>query len=307
MDGETMVDARGRDLRTSEGSAPADGFEQVLTATIGADRTLVAAVAEPAEPRLSGLLGTVVGPGFRARMAAVLPDHAARRTLLHTLLDDLPGAALVSGYARQRAQPPVAPRDASAGGAFAQHVKASEDMCAGWAADATIMVTFRTTGSIPTPMGPVAPVLERPGDLLSWHVMAPLGRQATRRRRRLDLLPPSADRATWAFDSHFRDSYRDAAGVETAVHEYVVNGWLDPGCRHIGGVLAEARVLPWVECPGAVASASQLAGRSVADLRAEVRAEFTGTTTCTHLNDSFRILADVVPLLALAHAGAATP
>jgi hypothetical protein len=45
----------------------------------------------------------------------------------------------------------------------------------------------------------------------------------------------------------------------------------------------------------------------VADLRAEVRAEFTGTTTCTHLNDSFRILADVVPLLALAHAGAATP
>ena len=58
------------------------------------------------------------------------------------------------------------------------------------------------------------------------------------------------------------------------MHEYVGNGWLDPGCRHIGGVLAEARVLPWVECPGAGASASQLAGRSVADLRAEVRAEF---------------------------------
>ncbi len=298
--GEIVVDARSRDLRTGRRPSRIWTTEQHLTATIGIDRTLVAVEAEPAEPRLSQLLGTMVGPGFRARMTAVLADHAERRTLLHTLLDDLPGATLVSGYAMQRAQPPVIPEGSPADGAFAQHVMASEDMCSGWAADATIMVTFRTKGSVPTPMGPEAPVLERAGDELSWHDMAPLAEEATRRRRRLDLVQPSGDRPNWSFDSHFRDSYRDAHGVETAIHEYVVEGWLADSGRQIGGVRVEPRVLPWVECPAAVDSGTRLPGMPLTELRSKVRAEFTGTTTCTHLNDSFRVLADLIPLLAQA-------
>ena len=297
MSGPIEVDARARDLRTGEGTW-AD--EQRLRATLGADRVIVAIAAEPAEPRLARLVGATAGPGFRARMTELLPDHAERRTLLHTLLDDLPGASLVSGYAMQRTNPPVVP---AGGGGYARHVKVAEDMCAGWASDATIVVTFRATGEIPHPIGPPAPALERNGDPLSWHDMAPLPPESTRRRRRLDVLPPSEETRSWAFDSHFRDSYCDADGAETAIHEYLVDGWISEDGRHLGDVRAQALVLPWVECPGAVASAGRLAGRVLADLRAEVRAEFVGTATCTHLNDSFRVLADLEPLLHLAEAG----
>jgi hypothetical protein len=58
-------------------------------------------------------------------------------------------------------------------------------------------------------------------------------------------------------------------------------------------IAATANVLPWQECPRALASAGRLAGQPVADLRRVVRREFTGTSTCTHLNDVLRLLADV--------------
>ena len=56
---------------------------------------------------------------------------------------------------------------------------------------------------------------------------------------------------------------------------------------------ATPRVLPWFECPEAAASAGRLAGRTLDSLRAGVRAEFLGASTCTHLNDMLRALADV--------------
>jgi hypothetical protein len=56
---------------------------------------------------------------------------------------------------------------------------------------------------------------------------------------------------------------------------------------------ATPRVLPWFECPEAAASAGRLAGRTLKSLRAGVRAEFLGASTCTHLNDMLRALADV--------------
>jgi len=61
---------------------------------------------------------------------------------------------------------------------------------------------------------------------------------------------------------------------------------------------ARAHVLPWVECPGALASATRLSGMPVAELRDHVRREFRGTSTCTHLNDTLRSLGDVNVLIA---------
>ena len=66
---------------------------------------------------------------------------------------------------------------------------------------------------------------------------------------------------------------------------------------------ATPRVLPWFECPEAAASAGRLAGRSLDSLRAGVRAEFLGATTCTHLNDMLRALADVEILARAGMAG----
>ena len=66
-----------------------------------------------------------------------------------------------------------------------------------------------------------------------------------------------------------------------------------PTTRTLTTIAATANVLPWQECPGAVASATRLAGLPITDLRRVVRRELTGTSTCTHLNDVLRLLADV--------------
>jgi hypothetical protein len=52
-----------------------------------------------------------------------------------------------------------------------------------------------------------------------------------------------------------------------------------------------------MECPGAVGSAHRLAGMPLSELRPWVRRELTGVSTCTHLNDTLRSLADVTVLL----------
>ena len=171
-----------------------------------------------------------------------------------------------------------------------------DDICAGWAHDATMMVTIRTKGAIPVAIGPPAPVLERPDDPWAWHDMEPLAPHAMRRRRRLDLVAPTGPDPEYRVDVHFRDSHMDAEGVESVVHEYSVSGAVDGVEGRVLEMVAEARVLPWMECPGAVASAGRLVGMPLAELRTWVRRELTGASTCTHLNDTLRSLGDVTAL-----------
>ena len=67
-------------------------------------------------------------------------------------------------------------------------------------------------------------------------------------------------------------------------------------CRSASSPRANPRVLPWFECPEAAGSARRLVGDSLDGLRAHVRAEFVGASTCTHLNDALRALEDVPAL-----------
>jgi hypothetical protein len=122
-----------------------------------------------------------------------------------------------------------------------------------------------------------------------------------RRYRRLDLRPvddPAAN-CPALFDAHFRDSHLDGDGVETIVHEYTVTGSVDTLTRTITSVTAEVRVLPWQECPGAIGSAARVQGMPLRELRARIRGEFVGTSTCTHLNDTLRAIGDLDALLDL--------
>ena len=43
-------------------------------------------------------------------------------------------------------------------------------------------------------------------------------------------------------------------------------------------MVAVAHVLPWMECPGALASAGRLAGIPLSGLRSQVRREWTGAS-----------------------------
>jgi hypothetical protein len=56
-------------------------------------------------------------------------------------------------------------------------------------------------------------------------------------------------------------------------------------------------VLPWQECPGAVESATRITGMTLQDLHFRVRNEMAGTSTCTHLNDLLRSVADTSALV----------
>jgi K+/H+ antiporter YhaU regulatory subunit KhtT len=116
-----------------------------------------------------------------------------------------------------------------------------------------------------------------------------------RRRRRLDVV--AADEGAYDVSVFFRDSHVDGAGEETVVHEYEVAAVVDAASRTVRSIEATADVLPWAECPAAVGSAARLVGRPLADLRPWVRRTFTGTSTCTHLNDTLRGLTDVETLI----------
>jgi hypothetical protein len=122
-----------------------------------------------------------------------------------------------------------------------------------------------------------------------------------RRRRRLDVVSPDplgADDRRYGIDAHFRDSHVDGEGDESVVHEYSVMGAIDAVEGRVWDIRARAQVLPWVECPGALASADRLSGLAIDELRSQVRREFKGTSTCTHLNDTLRSLGDVDVLVA---------
>ena len=311
---DAVVDARARDLRTNlDGTTDVVGTA-TLQARISPTRELLSIGTFPDIPALQSLLGASVGPGFRSRVNAIVTDGCEDGSLLYLLLDDLPGATLVSGYAlvratfdeapsidegpqtdRPRPAPPAAPPAGSATGPFPDF-GAQDDICAGWAHDATMLVHVRETGSLPVTLGPPAPILEDDADPISWHVMADLAPHAVRRRRRLDLLVPPEGAREHAIDLHFRDSHVDGQGRETIMHEYTMSGAIDLEVGRIGSVSARAHVLPWVECPAALASAQRVDGMDLAALRTRVRKEFVGRSTCTHLNDSLRSLADVTAL-----------
>ena len=119
-----------------------------------------------------------------------------------------------------------------------------------------------------------------------------------RRRRRLDVVH-SGDGREVLIDAMFRDTYMRADGQETIVHEYTLAAAVDTESGTILRSEAVPRVLPWQECPGAVDSATRITGMRLADLHFRVRQELSGTSTCTHLNDLVRSIADAEALIPL--------
>src|SRR4029450_11223688 len=155
--------------------------------------------------------------GRRGRASPFSPREPDGLPLLNLLLDDLPGAVLVAGYAMQR-HPTWTQRRIPV-----EHLSAAADVCAGWAAGATLLGTAEATGSVPTPT--TAPLPSETDDPTAGHPRPALKPGSMRGARRLGVVrEDELDR----FDVHFRDSYVDRDGVEGAVHEYTLQGRFDP-------------------------------------------------------------------------------
>jgi hypothetical protein len=282
--------ARARDLVTEFDGTGRVHDEWSLNVTLAPDPSapILAITSDPPYPPLDALRGLSVRRGFRAAAGEALPADFAAHTLLATLLDDLPGSLVVSGYAAGRMGQfdEVSPE-------LQAKMARQADICAGWQSGGTLMIDISRGLPPPTVTGPSAEALTRSDDPLGWHHLEPLGPHAMRRARRTDVLAGSPA----PVDAYFRDSHLDEDGRHTSIHEYSVAATL--GTDELEDIEAVSHALPWVECPSAVASAKRLIGTPVHDLRARVRREFVGTTTCTHLNDMLRSLEDLEALVEL--------
>jgi hypothetical protein len=279
---------RARDLLTGTDGSTLVAAQAEVRATVDAERRLHELRSQPDGDTTATLVGSTVASGFRRLVDATVPDHRDAQSPLYLLLDDLPVAALISGYADLYFRPDELQMQTGA------HPKA--DICSGWRSDGTMMVAIGETGRVPVPVGPLAPPLERPDDALSWHSMETLPPGAMRRRRRIDVY----GQAPLRVQAMFRDTHVDPDGVETVLHEYSVDAVVDDETWRIRSIDAVPRVLPWVECPWAAASAKRLEGEDVRSLRRVVAQSLQGISTCTHLNDMLRSLADVAPLARMA-------
>jgi hypothetical protein len=296
---------RARDLCTSANGEARVVAEASIDGRLGDGHRLHSLHTQPVEPAVEGLLGLEVGRGFRAALGRTAWQTTAAGDPLHLLLDDLPVAALISGYVtlyrgdrphdRVHPDPPGEPPVQAA----AAMVK--EDICSGWRHDGTMMVELRSGGGFPAPVGPPAPRLTT-ADPIGWHQIDDLPPNSMRRRRLVDVV--------WgeplAVHAMFRDTHTGPDGVETVLHEYTVEATVDPLTLRVLGCRATPRSLPWPECPAAAASALRLEGQSVGELRSFVQHELRGISTCTHLNDLLRSLGEVARLHVLAETISAT-
>lgn len=285
--GRNRVVGLGRDLRTHDDDTAEVIDTARVDAVVSGAGIVLELASDPPLPPLHELLGAPVQKGLRARVEALVPDEVSAGTVSHQLLDDLPMAQLIASYGTSRERPDFRLPPESA--------ERLADICAGWVRGGTMLFHLGDTGIFPIPVGPVAPALDTRDDRLAWHELPALEPRTVRRRRRLDVSP----RADGGFevDVHFRDSHLGADGPEDVLHEYTLAVVVDAELVVVSSS-AEARTLPWPECPGSLGSASRIVGHPVSVLRPLVLDGFKGTSTCTHLNDALRSLAGVTALVA---------
>ena len=290
-----------RDMRTAS-RGPDDVTvlaEAALAASFDTDRVLVELETTPGTSWATGLIGARAGGGFRRRVDEVMPPEEAG-SLLRLVLDDLPAAALISGYAWMR----LAHRQGHDPSSLMPSDIAGRmlDLCSGWRSGGVAMASVEASRGVPVQDCPPATDLEA-GDPLGWHGMPSLAPDWMRRRRCIDVwvddpADPGGAFSLWAM---FRDCVGEPGGGEAVLHEYVVEVAGTGGV--VDDVRADPRVLPFPECPGAASAVDRLVGQRLADFADAVPEVLVGIASCTHLNDLLRALGGAAGLLELARRG----
>jgi hypothetical protein len=297
-----VVSGAARDIRAGAGGASPEVLSTgAVHALFDPARVLVSLKTDPETSWAQQMVGTRAGGGFRRHLDLVAPQDSvvpqdSGASLVRQLLEDLPAAALISGYASLRLARLLGshPGDLTPPGVLDRMT----DMCSGWRGGGTATKSIASGGGVPIQDCPVAPDLTG-DDPHSWHVIPPLEAHWMRRRRLVDV-ELDADNAGARIWAMFRDTVGDEDGPELVLHEYGISGRLERSGSGmvIAGLEANPRVLPFIECPAAASHVDALVGSMLADLPRIVPEVIIGVKSCTHLNDLLRSVggfADVIP------------
>jgi hypothetical protein len=263
--------------------------EHEVEAFFGLDWKLLSIAASPPREALRDLVGASGGGGFRTALRQVISADQAAASPLALILDDVPGAVIVSGAAWSEWDPDWVSKmfgDAS----LADMLKAREGVCIGHAPGSSAQDPERRNTHFPHAD---AEQRLRSDDPDGWHVMPEQDGVGFRRARRIDI----AQGTTIRIDAEFQDSATRPGGGRFAVHEYGLRVEADRETHAILSIAVDPRVLPYGECPAVAGNLPRLYGQRLDDLRQTVPASLPGAAGCTHLNDALRGLADVPALL----------
>lgn len=297
IEGQRLVIGAARDVVTPVGGGtPRTMAEGSYRARLKEDKTITAIESDPAPEGLSQLVDARAGGHLRMLLREVMPDLIAKTHPLYLVLDDLSGAALVSAFAWSQWYPDWAEKLRQRIGEEEHDKMMSQRVNVCWG--------LQEGHSGVQPGGPPKNVADadagdvrNPEDPHGWHGLSDHEGPGFRRARRIDVTRDEAA-GLLRIDSAFQDSAAKPDGGRIAIHEYLVRATADLKTQELLTLEPEARILPFSECPGAIANTQRLVGRKLPDIRDEVLAQLRGPEGCTHLNDALRALADVPELMA---------
>jgi hypothetical protein len=287
LTGDTVLDGRARDLRTGADGAAIVLAEARLRMVTDQGRIIAEIGSAPELPGLRELAGQSAMSGYRRRLAATGAGAALGGAPLYQLRDDIPGATLVSGAAWQRWYDMDAYLEIKADVSR----RVMTDVCTGYQQGSTAL---QPDGTLRWRQDRQPAVdIDAVDDDVAWHPHPRPEGVAMRRARRIDLW---ADGPVLYVDTFFQDSSTLPEGGRQAIHEYTLTAAADLETGTVRAITPVARVLPYDECPLAVANVAALTGLPLAGLRGAVLERLRGPLGCTHLNDMLRALADVPAL-----------
>ena len=286
---------RARDVRVpldGSGDEPAVLAEATVDATASFDRVIQSVSTTPTRAGIEQLVGARGGSQLRGAIDIALPGERAAGTPLHLLLDDLAGCTLIAGFVWTRFMPELVRQRSTQG---EEHRNRMEGVCIGFAPGSSSLSVDRDTLGDYTQ---VVTSLVHPEEPDGWHAFPESAEMSMRRARRIDVwVEHTTAGDTIHVDSSFQDSSGDPEFGRVAVHEYGLMATADRATGELTAGTADPRVLPFLECPGAVDNITRLVGRPLQELRSAVPEMLGRTNGCTHLNDALRALAEV-PILA---------
>lgn len=281
--GPIRIEGAARDVATFEaGASPVILAEDRLSVLLDAERIIQSIHAGREVAGLAALQGRHSIAGLRGTIAAALADEAAAGTPLYSLAEDVPGTSLICDFAWARWPEYRADELRIELEARSQ----MQGVCMGFAPGGSSLSEQPTTISrknlVPSPV--------HPQDPQGWHELPVSGGVDMCRIRRIDVWH---DNGFLHVDAMFQDSGSAPGNTREAAHEYSLTATIDAQREILVDVQPRAHILPYRECPGAIANVHRVLGTPLSELRLKVLQTLRRTDGCTHLNDAVRALAEL--------------